>query len=223
MDSMDKSIPEASTVLCNGKESNSKADVIIIDDAADNETHEVSDKHVANTTNQDSEHQSKTAVDPTAIGNENEQGQSANSFEKKHEQEDTNPVQTNKTIIEKDLYTSPELEKYWKAVKDNPADFTGWTYLLQFVEQEVLHFFLEDDLLLDIVIMYVLSGMTKKIGKLIKNKTPCKDALMCFSTIWMQLVKRMMHSLPAIRTVMAIGRNMRTWRKNTIILMKLKK
>ena len=30
-----------------------------------------------------------------------------------------------------------ELEKYWRAVKENPQDFTGWTYLLQFVEQEV--------------------------------------------------------------------------------------
>lgn len=30
----------------------------------------------------------------------------------------------------------PELEKYWKAVKDDPADFTGWTYLLQYVDQE---------------------------------------------------------------------------------------
>ncbi len=30
-----------------------------------------------------------------------------------------------------------ELEKYWKAVKDNPSDFTGWTYLLQYVEQEI--------------------------------------------------------------------------------------
>ena len=30
-----------------------------------------------------------------------------------------------------------ELQKYWKAVKENPSDFTGWTYLLQFVEQEV--------------------------------------------------------------------------------------
>jgi len=29
------------------------------------------------------------------------------------------------------------LEKYWKAVKDDPADFTGWTYLLQYVDQEV--------------------------------------------------------------------------------------
>lgn len=31
----------------------------------------------------------------------------------------------------------PELEKFWKTVKDNPSDFTGWTYLLQYVEQEV--------------------------------------------------------------------------------------
>jgi len=29
-----------------------------------------------------------------------------------------------------------ELAKYWKAVEDNPMDFTGWTYLLQYVEQE---------------------------------------------------------------------------------------
>lgn len=29
-----------------------------------------------------------------------------------------------------------ELEKYWKTVKENPSDFTGWTYLLQYVEQE---------------------------------------------------------------------------------------
>ncbi|EDO33251.1 predicted protein, partial [Nematostella vectensis] len=26
--------------------------------------------------------------------------------------------------------------KYWKSVKENPSDFTSWTYLLQFVEQE---------------------------------------------------------------------------------------
>lgn len=31
----------------------------------------------------------------------------------------------------------PELDKYWKAVRDDPADFTGWTYLLQYVDQEV--------------------------------------------------------------------------------------
>ncbi|KAJ4450423.1 hypothetical protein ANN_01847 [Periplaneta americana] len=31
----------------------------------------------------------------------------------------------------------PELEKYWKAVKEDPSDFTGWTYLLQYVDQEL--------------------------------------------------------------------------------------
>ena len=38
---------------------------------------------------------------------------------------------------------NPELNKYWKAVKENPTDFTAWTYLLQFVEQNVsgLYFF----------------------------------------------------------------------------------
>lgn len=33
--------------------------------------------------------------------------------------------------------TLPELDKYWKTVRDDPADFTGWTYLLQYVDQEV--------------------------------------------------------------------------------------
>ncbi len=28
----------------------------------------------------------------------------------------------------------PELEKFWKAVTDDPTDFTGWTYLLQYVD-----------------------------------------------------------------------------------------
>ncbi|XP_052744188.1 pre-mRNA-processing factor 39 isoform X2 [Bicyclus anynana] len=32
--------------------------------------------------------------------------------------------------------TLPELDKYWKVVNDEPTDFTGWTYLLQYVDQE---------------------------------------------------------------------------------------
>lgn len=31
----------------------------------------------------------------------------------------------------------PELDKYWKSVNDDPTDFTAWTYLLQYVDQEV--------------------------------------------------------------------------------------
>jgi pre-mRNA-processing factor 39 len=40
-------------------------------------------------------------------------------------------------ISEEEKRKQNELEKYWKAVRENPMDFTGWTYLLQFVEQEV--------------------------------------------------------------------------------------
>lgn len=34
--------------------------------------------------------------------------------------------------------TLPDLDRYWKAVNDDPSDFTAWTYLLQYVEQEVI-------------------------------------------------------------------------------------
>lgn len=37
--------------------------------------------------------------------------------------------------------TLPELDKYWKAVNEDPSDFTGWTYLLQYVDQEVIIYF----------------------------------------------------------------------------------
>ncbi|NXF99879.1 PRP39 factor, partial [Sakesphorus luctuosus] len=30
----------------------------------------------------------------------------------------------------------PDFDKFWKVVEDNPQDFTGWVYLLQYVEQE---------------------------------------------------------------------------------------
>lgn len=39
---------------------------------------------------------------------------------------------------DKEKKSLPDLDKYWKAVNDDPADFTGWTYLLQYVDQEVM-------------------------------------------------------------------------------------
>lgn len=46
-----------------------------------------------------------------------------------------NNENSDKTIQKKSL---PDLDKYWKAVNDDPSDFTAWTYLLQYVEQEVI-------------------------------------------------------------------------------------
>lgn len=45
---------------------------------------------------------------------------------------------TDAPVPEEEVVNEQEL-KYWKAVKENPADFTSWTYLLQFVEQEVCY------------------------------------------------------------------------------------
>ncbi|XP_005102551.2 pre-mRNA-processing factor 39 isoform X2 [Aplysia californica] len=48
------------------------------------------------------------------------------------EQEKQDNTQEDEAKKEKEA----ELGKYWKTVEDNPMDFTGWTYLLQYVEQE---------------------------------------------------------------------------------------
>uniref|UniRef100_T1PH07 Pre-mRNA-processing factor 39 n=1 Tax=Musca domestica TaxID=7370 RepID=T1PH07_MUSDO len=40
------------------------------------------------------------------------------------------------TDKEKERKKLPDLDKYWRAVKTDPADFTGWTYLLQYVDNE---------------------------------------------------------------------------------------
>lgn len=51
--------------------------------------------------------------------------------------EELNGVEdTPATEVVENVENEQEL-KYWKAVNDNPTDFTSWTYLLQFVEQEV--------------------------------------------------------------------------------------
>lgn len=45
----------------------------------------------------------------------------------------TNPVAMEEATLSYPL----EFEKYWKAAQENPHDFTAWTELLQYVEQEV--------------------------------------------------------------------------------------
>lgn len=56
--------------------------------------------------------------------------------------------QENSSDTTQDEVVNEQELKYWKAVKENPADFTSWTYLLQFVEQEVCfkHFYFCSDL-----------------------------------------------------------------------------
>lgn len=67
--------------------------------------------------------------DPGSPTSESEQ-----SAAKKPALEGSNDVKKEEKPAKKKL---PELDKYWKAVNDDPTDFTGWTYLLQYVDQEV--------------------------------------------------------------------------------------
>ncbi|XP_036903100.1 pre-mRNA-processing factor 39 isoform X2 [Sturnira hondurensis] len=39
-------------------------------------------------------------------------------------------------VTETEANFPPDYEKFWKTVENNPQDFTGWVYLLQYVEQE---------------------------------------------------------------------------------------
>lgn len=47
------------------------------------------------------------------------------------------PVEAEQSNEADAVEEDPELTKYWKTVNENPSDFTGWTYLLQYVEHEV--------------------------------------------------------------------------------------
>ena len=116
-------------------------DVIVIDDVVEPVNVDVSTKSIPNETIQSQ----NTVQEEPAIGDLKKQSETPEGEINKSDV-NVDPPKVEE-ISEKDLYTSPELEKYWKAVKDNPADFTGWTYLLQYVEQEVMPGFdLECDL-----------------------------------------------------------------------------
>jgi len=39
---------------------------------------------------------------------------------------------------EKESKKLRELDKFWQTVRDDPSDFIGWTYLLQYVDGAVI-------------------------------------------------------------------------------------
>jgi len=52
------------------------------------------------------------------------------------EKENDNESQPVKKVKTEEVKPITELDKFWQAVKDDPSDFAGWTYLLQYVDQE---------------------------------------------------------------------------------------
>lgn len=80
-------------------------------------------------------------VSTTAVNADAEMPETKENGEAAVSQENSSDTTQDEVVNEQEL-------KYWKAVKENPADFTSWTYLLQFVEQEVCfkHFYFCSDL-----------------------------------------------------------------------------
>lgn len=57
--------------------------------------------------------------------------------EKENKKDKERDKEKEKHKEEKERKKLPDLEKYWRVVKDDATDFTGWTYLLQYVDSEV--------------------------------------------------------------------------------------
>ncbi|CAG9789313.1 unnamed protein product [Diatraea saccharalis] len=78
----------------------------------------------------------RDGYDPGSPTSENESSSKKQAVAKNGESKPV-PVEKRSSIDEKPKKkVLPELDKYWKVVNDDPTDFTGWTYLLQYVDQE---------------------------------------------------------------------------------------
>lgn len=77
----------------------------------------------------------RDGYDPGSPTSENESSSKKQAVAKNGESKPI-PSEKRASIDEKPKKKLPELDKYWKVVNDDPTDFTGWTYLLQYVDQE---------------------------------------------------------------------------------------
>ncbi|XP_059053258.1 pre-mRNA-processing factor 39 isoform X2 [Achroia grisella] len=78
----------------------------------------------------------RSGYDPGSPTSENESASKKQAIAKNGESKPI-PAEKRSSIDEKPKKkTLPELDKYWKVVNEDPTDFTGWTYLLQYVDQE---------------------------------------------------------------------------------------
>ncbi|KAH8420741.1 hypothetical protein KR222_003651, partial [Zaprionus bogoriensis] len=56
--------------------------------------------------------------------------------DKKEKERDKDKEREKDKDKERERKKLPDLEKYWRVVKEDASDFTGWTYLLQYVDSE---------------------------------------------------------------------------------------
>lgn len=137
------------------KDDNEEEKLIIItpkEESKEPETEVISedDEMVVNTMPVDTEAVSEDELPPTTLADqteslsddelpsENSVGKTKRCSKVLNEQakEDENESQPEKKPKIEDIKQVTEFDKFWQAVKDDPSDFAGWTYLLQYVDQE---------------------------------------------------------------------------------------
>ena len=76
--------------------------------------------------------QSDEEVEDRKSPSENEPKKRSTSQD--NDEEPVNKKSKSEEEVKEKKKRSPDLAKFWKAVEEDPTDFTGWTYLLQFVD-----------------------------------------------------------------------------------------
>ena len=111
---------------------------------SESESEQIDDERATKNSNSDSDHIDDEDVakksksdseqiddEPAAKKSKSDSKQTDDEPVAKKSKFDSEQVEDESTTVKK---RSPDLAKFWKAVEDDPKDFTGWTYLLQFVD-----------------------------------------------------------------------------------------
>ena len=99
------------------------------------ETAEVAEESIK--TQENVEHSNAEVAKPTVDSSINAEVAKPTVDSQVTEQVEETVEETTATKDEVERASNEQELKYWNAVNENPQDFTSWTYLLQFVEQEV--------------------------------------------------------------------------------------
>lgn len=75
--------------------------------------------------------------EPNAVKEEAGDSESPSNMELEDAPKEEGAEEVTGAASEQEPGLPSEYDRLWKAVEDNPEDFNGWVYLLQYVEQEV--------------------------------------------------------------------------------------
>ncbi|XP_059815500.1 pre-mRNA-processing factor 39 isoform X1 [Hypanus sabinus] len=126
--------------------SNSLPKEMLVPNSQPSDTHEISTYEPQTLESENEVTEQETSLEPLtnlphSLASQVESPEGSASMDTESQAENSSPDRTvedieNVGLNDSEISFPAEYEKFWKVVEDNPQDFTGWTYLLQYVEQE---------------------------------------------------------------------------------------